>query len=219
MKIRFYIVSFTLLLLGATSVFAQQGNPPDGTPNDIPKAKKGEPPPAKSNYSSITDYSPALWKEYSFVDDNVRFRFPVEPKPIETTIADEFPTHTYQLASFMLYQLIVSNVSGHKDMEAESNSLDNFRNNAINTMKGKNLDPKVVNEEIVAVDGHAGRFMRIETNDGSIVRTKFFIVKNRVYMGFVMVRKNQRSTFNGENNFEEPAMAFLNSIHLYQPNK
>ena len=215
MKTQFSIAAFIFLIFSVITVSAQQGDPPPGAPD----SGRRNPPDGTPNYGSITDYSPALWKEYSFADDNVRFRFPVEPKPTETTIADGFPTHVYQHGSFMLYQLIVSNVLGRKDMEAESNSLDTFRNNAINTLKSKNLDPKVVKEEIVAVDGHAGRFMRIETNDGSIVRTKFFIVKNRIYSGFVFVRKGQRNTFNGENSFESPAMAFLDSIHLNQPTK
>ena len=64
------------------------------------------------------------------------------------------------------------------------------------------------------MDGHAGKFMKVETNDGMVVRSKYFAVKNRLYIAYAISKKGDRHGFNWENDFEIPAMAFLDSIRL-----
>jgi hypothetical protein len=60
-------------------------------------AQQDGPPPA------APDYSPDSWKEYSFAQDNIRFRFPAERK-----VSSEDKGHRYERSSFIDFSLTVS---------------------------------------------------------------------------------------------------------------
>jgi hypothetical protein len=183
----------SLFILGAfASVFAQQGPPPPLAP----------------------DYDPKGWKEYSFAKDNVRFRFPVQPKRVESTTGTaKNPSSTYSRESFMFFSLIVSSHPESFDAVADKKALlDRGMSGMLDGMK--NLEPKVIIQEDVSVDGHPARFLKVETNNGLVLRVKFFSWENKLYIGQVVSKKGDRHGFNWENDFEIPAMAFLDSLHL-----
>src|SRR5262249_42769654 len=147
----------------------------------------------------------------------ITFKFPVEPKPVETTSGTtaKRPTRVYERKSFMDFSLMV--VEGPSDFDAESNGrgtgvMLNIRDTWLEKLKSS--DPKIIKDVEIAVDGHPGRFVHVETNDGYVYRTKIFLTKNRLYYAFVVVKKGERHGFNWENDFEMPATAFLDSIHL-----
>ena len=195
MKIVIPIAAFIFSLAGFVSVSAQQSAPP--------------PPPAPAN-----EYSPKVWKEYVFADDNVRFRFPIEPIKAETVSGmAKYPAHAFtnRKGMFIMLQLSVVTFPNDANLEtgevlkgAEQSGLDRI----------KDLAPKIIKDEEITVDGHGGKFLLIETNDGQVLRLKFFTVKNRLYNAVAIVEKGKRHGFNWENDFEVPAMAFLDSIHV-----
>jgi hypothetical protein len=43
---------------------------------------------------------------------------------------------------------------------------------------------------------------------------KIFVVKNKLYLAYAISKKGDRHGFNWENDFEVPAMGFLDSLHL-----
>ena len=78
----------------------------------------------------------------------------------------------------------------------------------------KDLEPKILEQKDVSVDGYPARFVKVETNNGLLMRVKFFGVGKRLYIGQAIVKKGDRHGINWENDFEIPAMAFLDSLHL-----
>jgi hypothetical protein len=115
------------------------------------------PPPA------APDYNPDFWKEYSFPEDNVRFKFPVMPKPTETTIGTtaKLPARVYERQSFMLFQLIVAAKPAEENQEGLGKSADLIRgvhDTALSIVKSK--EPKIIKDEDITVDGHPGKFLQ-----------------------------------------------------------
>lgn len=202
-RLPIYLTLF-VLLLGAASVRAQGGPPPP-------------PPPPPS-----PDYFPEQWKEYVYEVDNVRFRFPVEPEVTTASTNESFGTVTnrhYRRRSFVRMQLSVHEFPAHADFEAEGAKglLAQMVEASLAEIKDEN--PKVIKESDITVDGHAGKFLHIETGSGKSIRYKFFLVRNRMYNSYAEVKKGARHGHNFENDFEKVAMGFLDSIRLAAPAK
>lgn len=181
----------TLVFLSAILVSAQELPPP--------------PPPA------APDYSPDSWKEYSFKEESVRFRFPVEPKRTELTGEKGF---RFERRSFMSFSLEVSDagidVGTNKDSQKKYLILISM------TLEesAKKDGTKILKNEDTTVDGIPAKFFVMESKDGTVTRAKVFILKDKVYSAETNVRKGERHGFNWENDFEKPAMAFLDSVRL-----
>lgn len=172
---------------------------------------QGPPPPA------VPDYTPEGWKEYSFEEDNVRFRFPVKPERVESAIGNSnLLVHSYSRESFMLFNLTVMRRTMVEGLPTEKELLAGAIRGGPDRIA--NLAPKTLEEKELLVDGHPGKFMKIETNDGLIWRMKCFVVKNTAYVGLAVSKKGDRHGMNWENDFEIPAMAFLDSVRLIKTN-
>ncbi|MDQ3799805.1 MAG: hypothetical protein M3384_10155 [Acidobacteriota bacterium] len=166
-----------------------------------------QPPPA------APDYSPENWKEYSYQQDNVKFRFPAEPKiALENSESSgvKFTIRKYIRQSFLAMELWVMEYPANIPEGKET--LEFLRNVAVDSVK--HMSPKIIKESDITVDGNAGKFIQMETSDGVVTRYKFFYVKNRIYYYFAAVRKGEKHGFNYENDFEKVAMGFLDSVKL-----
>jgi hypothetical protein len=192
------LLLIALCFLCTLSLAAQQGPPP-------PQPPKTSPPTPERN--------PALWKEYSFSEDNVRFRFPVEPVVEQDSIesgGNKMPVRRYKRGAFMRFYVDVTDQNTRK-METNIAKSTDFLDILVAATAGTN---KVLKKELVNIDGHPGMFFAYETNDDHLVRGKLFVVGTKVYVAGTDIRKGPPIGFNAENNFELPAMAFLDSIHL-----
>lgn len=198
----FYLTLFALLLAAATSANAQSDPPPP-------------PPPSP-------DYSPRSWKEYVYEQDNIKFRFPAEPK-VTTTRTDRpsgtVTNRSYRRDSFLVLELLVGEFPAGVDFEKGPvrELLNQMRDVGLKGVREAN--PKIIKESDVEVDGHPAKFLHVETGDGKTIRAKYFVVKNRMYFCYVEVRKGERHGHNFENDFEAVAMGFLDSIGLAAPVK
>ena len=172
-------------------------------------AQQAPPPP-----DMAPDYFPKEWKEYVFKDDGVRFKFPVEAKRMDVVTGniDPHPAHNYEHQSFMFLQLVVSNWPADTDLEASNNGLNNGRDGMLASIKDR--EPKILQEDDIKIDGHNGKFIKFETNNGILARVNVFAVKNKLYIAAVYLMKGRRHGVNWENDFEIPAMGFLDSIHV-----
>ena len=114
----------------------------------------------------VPDYNPKGWKEYSFEKDKVKFRFPVEPKPVETTsgTVTKLPGRIYQRDSFMTFSLMALEGPSGTDIESKTGLILKMRDAYLEQIKSG--DPKVIKDLEITVDGHSGRFIHVETNDG-----------------------------------------------------
>ena len=198
----FYLTLF-IVLLGATPVFAQSEPPPP-------------PPPSP-------DYFPERWREYVFEQDNVKFRFPVEPRVTTSSTNESFGTvksQNYHRQSFLVLDLTVNEFPAGTDFEKvmpAKELLEKMRDAGLAEVK--EFSPKVIKESDITVDGHPGKFLHVETSNGKSIRAKFFVVKNRMYFSYAEVNKGEKHGFNYENDFEKVAMGFLDSIKLVSADK
>ncbi len=191
---RFFFVAivFAFLLVGGISVSAQKAAP--------------LPPPAP-----VPDYFPLQWKEYSFAEDNIRFRFPVEPKRQERFVGTgKHVAHLYRHQSFMLFDVSVIFFPDDYDLGSNADVLENAIQGGLDSVK--EFEPKILEQEDSVVDGHPSRFVLVESNHGLILRLKTFTVKNRLYTAMTVTEKGKPHGFNSENDFEVIAMAFLDSV-------
>jgi len=184
----------TLLLiifvgLSATCVSAQQGDPPPAAP----------------------DYSPDSWKEYSFAQDNIRFRFPAEPKVTESS---KDHGRNYESKSFMDFSLDISDagVDVGKDREKQQKYLILIALSLDKTFESSGA--KLLKSKDTTIDGNPAKFFVFESKDGILTRAKIFVLKDKVYSAEANVKKGEQHGVNWENDFEKPAMAFLDSIHV-----
>lgn len=168
-------------------------------------AQQGDPPPP------VPDYSPDTWKEYSFAQDNVRFRFPAEPRVTESS---EDHGRMYERRSFINFSLSVSDagIDVGKDREKQKKYLILIALTLDQTLESSGA--KLIKSEDTTVDGNPAKFFVFESKDGTLTRAKMFALKDKVYSAEAIVKKGDKHGFNWENDFEKPAMAFLDSIHL-----
>jgi hypothetical protein len=161
----------------------------------------------------VPEQDPKNWKEFTYTADNVKFRLPAEPKLTDATRPnDKVTEHNYMLESFVVFTVSVLTAPG--DFASVGKPADILQGIYEANLAGvKDKKPVVLadNKE-VTVDGSPARFYVIETSDNVVTRIKTFIVKNRVYIGVAAVDKGQRPGVNAENNYEVPAMAFLDSV-------
>jgi len=157
------------------------------------------------------EYEPQSWKEYSYKEDNVRFRFPAEPQVTNNQAKKE---RSYKRNSFMSFELTVSDagIDVGKDSRKQrmfltlvSMSLDEVI---------KNSGGKLIKREEVTVDGSPAIFIHHESTDGLVTRAVLFALKDKLYAAQVEVKKGRGHGIIWENDLEKPAMAFLDSIHL-----
>src|SRR5687768_499506 len=133
MNPRISLTVISLFILTAFApVFAQQAPPPP-------------PPPA-------ADYFPKDWKEYSFTEDNIRFRFPVQPTRADSTPSTgKYPSSTYSRKSFMLFSLIVmSNPESLDEVSDKKAGFDRAVSRLLDRLKDR--EPKIIIQDDVSVD-------------------------------------------------------------------
>lgn len=182
-------LSIVVVVLSAVSILAQQGDPPPAVP----------------------DYSPDAWKEYTYKQDNIRFRFPAEPKVTESS---EDKGRRYSRKSFIDFSVNVAGagIDVGRDKEKQQKYLILIALSLNKTFESSGA--KLIKSEDTAVDGHPAKFFVFETKEGILTRAKIFVLKDQVYFAETSVKKGERHGFNWENDFEKPAMAFLDSIHF-----
>jgi hypothetical protein len=183
-----------------------------------PAFAQSEPPPPPA-----PDYFPDRWKEYVYEQDDVKFRFPVEPKVTATTTNESFGTvtrRTYSRESFIQMSLQVATfpaAANFEKGEATKGLLKQMRDAGLNEVKATN--PRIIKESDITVDGHPGKFMHLESDDGKTVRIKFFVVRNRLYFSFTEAKTGPKHGLNFDNDFEKVTMTFLDSIRLVSADK
>ena len=199
MRITIALTALLVAFCGATSSFAQTTPAP--------------PPPP------IPDYSPESWKEFTFENDNVKIRYPKQPT-LTTVDKDSsgVAIRNYVHASFIRLVLSVNEYPSTVNLEAVLPTKDLFLKLREGMLANiARFDPHIIKEYDTSVSGYPAKFMHVEGSNGDVVRTKFFVVKNRFYILMTSVKKGSKHGSNSENDFEKVAMAFLDSVQLTSP--
>jgi hypothetical protein len=199
MKLTTALTALLIAFFGATSSFAQTAAPPP-------------PPPAP-------DYFPESWKEFTFENDNVKIRYPKQPTL--TTSTDEsagLTVRDYVHASFIRLVLSVNEYHTSRNLEEVLPTKELFLKLREGMLANiARFNPQIIKEYDTSVSGYPAKFIHVEANNGDVVRTKFFVVKNRFYIVITSVKKGSQHGSNYENDFEKVAMAFLDSVRLISP--
>lgn len=175
-------------------------------------AQDAPPPPAP-------DYFPESWKEFSFENDNVRIRYPKQPAlTIIAKDASGVAIRNYVHASFIRLVLSVNEYPAQMNLEEVRPAKDLFSKLRAGMLANiKQFNPRIVKEYDTDVSGYPAKFIHVEADNGEVVRTKFFVVKNRFYILMTAVKKGSKHGSNHENDFEKVAMGFLDSVRLIAP--
>jgi hypothetical protein len=157
------------------------------------------------------ELKPDQWKEYSYAEDNVRFRLPAEP---DITKTSKDNTHKYARESAVTFDLTVSDagIDVGKDRTVQQKYLILISMSLDQEIKSSGA--KLIKREDTKVDGNPALFVQYESKDGIVTRAKIFALKDRVYMATTEVEKSEQQGANSENDLERSALAFLDSIHL-----
>ena len=153
--------------------------------------------------------------EYVSAAGRFRIRFPGMPQEFEGT----HDTKIGQIAShFVMLATDVTHVVNYTDYpmnmeqpELVKRVLDNARDGGLARVAKE--EPRILSETDVSVDGHPGRFVRVELKGDAIIRNKLVIVGNRVYVLGVATPKRP----DAQAEYEKLAATFFDSFKLMKP--
>jgi len=196
MKIQKYILIVLISFTGIAPVIAQEKKPA------LPAS-----PQTKIDSPAGTEYvSPA---------GRFKIRFPGVPQ--------EFAgTHDAKLGKiashFVMLNTDVTHVVNYTDypMNIEQPQLvkgflDNARDGGLARVAKE--EPRILAESDVSVEGHPGRFVRVELKGDAILRHKLVVVGNRLYVLSVGTPKRPEA----QAEYEKRATAFFDSFKLMNP--
>jgi hypothetical protein len=161
------IVGTTLLLLAllpaSSPCFAQSGKPSEEPP----------PPPA-------AEYSPRAWREFTPAGARFSVLLPGVPseevRKLETALG-QLDMHAIYLHSAADYAIFYADYPQRlEDSRKSKQALDGGRDEGV-----KNVQGRVLEEKDITLEGHPGRYLRIEAANGLTIRSKLILVDNRLY--------------------------------------
>ncbi|MFL6209824.1 MAG: TonB family protein [Pyrinomonadaceae bacterium] len=172
----------------------------------LPCFAQDEPP------APAAEYDPKAWHEFTSAAG--RFAVLLPGTPTESVTSADSPIgqldiHTFMLRTFAQYG--VTYIEYPKSIE-DGGRIDDFlagvRDGGVKGVKGTLRE-----EKAVALDGHPGRYLKVQVGDGSVMRIKFFVVQNRLYqLGITMRDKDAPAAI--VRFHEETAAKFLDSFKL-----
>jgi hypothetical protein len=164
--------------------------------------------PAQEPQSPPRDFSPDKWDEYTSEQGRFKIRFPGTPKEEPGKLGAHFVSYS----GFLDYRVsYVDEPELSDNLESAKRYLREMKavTNAIATLGNE----RIVKEEEVTIDGYPGNFTYVQSTKGWI-RDLQIVVGKRVYTIIVEGRLAQANELEGKDNFEKPAMAFINSFKL-----
>jgi TonB family protein len=146
-------------------------------------SKPSDEPPAPA-----VEYNPKAWKEFSSAGG--RFTVLLPGTPTEKIQSRDSPAGTLDVHEFILitsayygvtYIEYPSSIEGGGDVKA---FLDGMIGAGVKGIGGTLLE-----EEDTPLDGHPGRFVRVQAGDGYVMRIRSYVVGNRIYQISITMRE------------------------------
>jgi hypothetical protein len=162
--VRYWLLLLTLLNSGIYC--SAQSNKPANAP-PAPHLPAGE-------------YNLQSWKEFSSLAGRFSVLLPGIPteevQAIDTAIG-KVNMHSFSLLASSHYTIMYVDYPLLIEEPNKVNiHLDSGRDQALKNVKGQIIEEKKIN-----LDGHPGRYLKIQTVNGFLIRSKIIAVKNRVY--------------------------------------
>jgi len=193
------ITRISLLLVALASAttlcFGQASKPGD------------EPPPAPA-----VEYNPGAWKE--FTSAGGRFSVLLPGTPTEKIESHDSPVgrlevHDFSLKTFAQYGVMY--VEYPPNVE-EGGDAKRFLDGAISAGL-KAAGGTLLEEQEIALDGHPGRYVKVQLSEGYVMRIRSYLVKNRLYqIGITMKEAGAPKAISSFD--DETAARFLGSFKL-----
>ncbi len=159
-----------------------------------------------------TDVS-GTWKEFSSAKGRFKIQFPGTPVESSLPAGSSGLMHVAGYKSAALYSaMYLDYFDPPKDFVAVMELLDNLRLGEFESTEKAGMNPKLLSECSVSLDGYPGRFLVLEFGNNQIYRRKTVVVKNRVYVITATAPKDD--PHGGNNSYEALSLRFINSFSL-----
>ena len=173
--------------------------------------KQPPPPPPPAD-----DYFPKRWKEFVSQEAAFRVLLPGSPKLSTSTPQSGAPIiREFTYSGVIKHEIVLVEYPSNEDPSKAKALFDSYCDTALSVRQSEIA--KIVKETDFSLGGHPGKFFQIELTGGTVVRFKFILSKNRVYILTATSRKAQPNVMGSENDYQEIAMAFLDSFQLTMP--
>lgn len=166
-------------------------------------------PPLESDLSGT-------WKEFSSAEGRFKVQFPGTPIESSLPAGSSGLMHVLSYKSAAVYSaMYLDYVETPKDFVAVIELLDSLRLGEFETAEKGGMNPKLLSETTLSLDGYPGRMLVLEFSTNQIYRRKMVIVKNRVYVMTATAPKDDPKVSN--NSYEAVSLKFINSFRLMEP--
>ena len=155
------------------------------------------------------------WKEFSSTEGRFKVQFPGTPVEYSLPAGSSGLMHVAAYKSAALYSAMYFDYfETPKDFVAVMELLDNLRLGEFETAEKGGMNPKLLSETTISLDGYPGRFLVLEFSNNQIYRRKMVVVKNRVYIMTATAPREDPKV--GNNSYEALSLRFINSFSLLE---
>lgn len=156
---------------------------------------------------------PGTWKEFSSAVGRFKVQYPGTPVESSLPAGSSGLMHVAAYKSAAAYSaMYLDYFETPKDFVAVMELLDSLRLGEFETAVKAGMNPKLLSETTLSLDGYPGRFLVLEFSNNQIYRRKMVVVKNRVYAITATAPKDDNTS---NNNYEALSLKFINSICLF----
>lgn len=202
-------LSRILLLIIAVVVSTLPNYSQESKPQQDSGAPRAPTPPA-------VEHNPQTWKEYSSQRGRFTITFPGVPTDDDNS-SGNFASRRFMVKTSAVYSVYYSDLPSdfphdlEKEVALRKQFLDGARDIVVAKAKGR-----VLSETDISLAGHPGRMMKMALPDGTVTRTKTYVVGKRIYQ-VVVVTPGELLAPDGGRFDETRATKFLDSFKLARP--
>ena len=168
--------------------------------------------------TSAVSLIPAASKEYVSAEGRFKVLFPESPNEIHEMVDSSMgrlPFHmficpTSTISYHVMYMDYPINI---ESAGLVKKALDSAREGSL-TRIPKKEEPQIVKEFDISVDGHAGRFLQTELKSDAMIRMRYTVVGNRLYVVGVGTPKTKPTVVDATNDYETIATRFMDSFKI-----
>lgn len=160
------------------------------------------------------DFYPVRWKNFEYADQGFKIRLPAKPTEKKNAPSDPVLASTdYDYDGVFYATLNISKFTvDFEKMGLVDQVLASGRDGAVSKVKDE--EPMVTKEQDFTVQGHKGRFVKMELKSGIVLRMKYIVARDKLYVIVVSTPKPKPGDPGAEDSYEKITMAVIDSFQL-----
>jgi hypothetical protein len=166
--------------------------------------------------TSAPSPAPTTSKQYVSTEGRFKVLFPDTPKEIHEVIDSslgKLPIHMFICPLTVSYHVLYMDFPiDLENADLVKKALDSAREGSLTRIAKE--DPRVIKESDISLDGHAGRFLQVELKGDAMVRMRYAVAGNRVYVVGVGSPKTKPKVVDATNDYETIATRFMDSFKI-----